>query len=224
MRALIAVSFLLTFAVAVPAAAQTTGSQDEKIMRDGSAGGTDTAPPMVDDEEISPTYSSIGVQKVAADFDNVKDSINLDFTLIGFRIPTVPWAAVELNLGGTIAPGQVDQTSSSGGTTCPIIDPFCTPSEGTTATSQGDFQSSFVGLFGVFRSTGKFFVMGKYGYRYLNTSIDQLVDDRSGSAYGAGVGYRWNRKGSYVELGYTKLGKKVSGIGLSISYSYDRNR
>jgi hypothetical protein len=212
----------LTAAVALlsgVAAAQQ--SEDEKIL-DSRSGGTDTpAPRSDDDEELSTTYSSIGLQKVHADFDNVKDAINLDITMIGFRIPTVPWFGVELNLGFTMAPGQIDRSSSSSPTGCGgLLQPPCPA--GSTATSSTDFASTNIGAFAVMRSTGKFFAMGKAGYRYMNTSIDELQNDRSGTAWGAGVGYRWNRKGSYAEFGYTKWAEKINALGISISYSYER--
>ena len=224
MRAATIGMMLAALGLSGTAYAQHSSGQDEQILQQGSSsgsGGTEPAPPMVEDEEMSTTYSTIGLQKVSADFDNVKDAINLDFTMIGFRIPTINWFAIELNLGFTMAPGQIDQSGSSG-TTCPITDPFCTPSSGS-ASSQSDFTTTTVGAFGVVRSPGSVYAMGKAGYRYMNTSIDQLQNDRSGTAWGAGIGYRWNKKGSFAELGYTKIADKISGIGFSISYSYDRH-
>ena len=211
-----------------PAAAQ---SEDESILRqdDTPTGGTSMPPPEEEREELSTTYSSIGLQKVTADFANVDDALNIDVTLIGFRIPTVPWFGVELNGSFTMAPGQIDPnagTPDDPGTCVPPdsgFPPGCTPSTpGTQATAAGDFTSTVIGAYAVLRSPGSFFVVGKYGYRYLNTSIEQLQDDRSGNAYSAGVGYRWNRKGSYAELGYTKVADKIDGIGFTISYSYER--
>lgn len=213
---------------AAPAAAQ---SEDESILRqdDTPSSGTSMPPPEEEQEELSTTYSSIGLQKVSADFENVEDAINLDVTLIGFRIPTVQWFGVELNASFTMAPGQIDPdagTPDDPGTCVPPdsgFPPGCRPSTpGTQATGEGDFATTAIGAFAVLRSPGKFFAMGKYGYRYLNTSIDQLQDDRSGDAYGVGIGYRWNKKGSYAELGYTKFAEKIDGIGFSISYTYDR--
>lgn len=225
MRAVLIVMALVSLGIPGVTAAQSSSSQDEQILKqDAPSGGTEAAPPAVEDEELSTTYSSIGVQKVHAKFDNVKDAINVDIVAFGFRIPTVPWVGVELNLGFTFLPGQIDKSSSSGGTTCPPLDPFCTPSGGNAATSQGDFQATNIGANLVLRSPGKFFVVGKYGYRYLNTSLDQLVNDRSGTQYTAGVGYRWNKKGSYVELGYNKIADKIDALGFSVSYSYDRRR
>lgn len=223
MRAAMIGMMLAALGLSGSAYAQHTSGQDEQILQQGStsgSGGTEPAPPMVEDEEMSTTYSTIGLQKVAADFDNVKDAINLDFTMIGFRIPTINWFAIELNLGFTMAPGQITQSTTSTGTGCGgLLQPPCTSN---TATSQSDFTTTTVGAFGVLRSPGSVYVMGKAGYRYMNTSLDQLQNDRSGTAWGAGIGYRWNKKGSFAELGYTKIADKISGIGFSISYSYDR--
>lgn len=201
-------------------------SQDEQIMKQGPAGGTDTPPPApADDEELSTTYSSIGLQKVHFKLDgaDVKDAVDLDLTLIGFRIPTVPWFGVELNLGFSMIPGEVK--SSTGGTSG---DPFpgcvvtntCSGLSGSN--SQANLQATTAGVFAVLRSPGKFFAMGKYGYRYIQTNLDGYPPDSSGDAYGLGVGYRWNRKGSYAEFGYTHYSPEISALGFSLSYSYDR--
>ncbi|MBI3171623.1 MAG: hypothetical protein HYZ32_03410 [Hydrocarboniphaga effusa] len=198
---------------------------DEEIMETVPVEeGTDSEPPP-EDEELSTTYSSIGLNKISTNFDNVDDAVNLDITLIGFRIPTVPWFGVELNLGFTMIPGQITETTpgSSGSVIgCgPLgLDPC--PATGSSTTSSGDFGVNTVGAFGVFRSTGTFFAMGKVGYRYLSTNLPELQENRSGSAWGAGVGYRWNKKGSYAELGYLKLSDDVKALGFAVSYSYER--
>lgn len=206
----------------------SSGSSGSSSSSDSSTG-TDTGAPPVEDE-LSTTYSSIGLEKITAkNFDNVKDAINLNFTMIGFRIPPAPWFAIELNLGFTMIPGQIDPNSGTPGNpgTCVPPDsglpPGCIPSTpGTQATGSGDFSATTAGVFGVLRSTGSVFAMGKYGYRYLSTSIDQLQNDRSGNAWGAGIGYRWNKKGSYAEFGYTHYSSELSALGFSLSYSYDR--
>ena len=190
-----------------------------------SGSGTDTGAPPVEDE-LSTTYSSIGLQKLAFKLPgaDVKDAVNLDITMIGFRIPPAPWFAVELNLGFTMIPGQI--SSSTGGT---AGDPFpgcvvtntCSGASGSN--NQADLSATSAGVFGVLRSTGSVFAMGKLGYRYLTTNIDGFPPDRSGNAWGAGIGYRWNKKGSYAEFGYTHYNADIHAIGFSLSYSYDRH-
>ncbi len=197
---------------------------DEEIMETVPVEeGTDSEPPP--EEELSTTYSSIGLNKISTNFDNVEDAVNLDITLIGFRIPSVPWFGVELNLGFTMIPGQITETTP-GSSGSPIgcgplgLDPC--PATGSSTTSSGDFGATTAGAFAVLRSPGTFFAMGKVGYRYLNTNLPELQENRSGSAWGAGVGYRWNKKGSYAELGYTKYSEDLDAIGFAISYSYER--
>ena len=46
------------------------------------------------------------------------------------------------------------------------------------------------------------------------TSIRELDDQRSGNGFGVGVGYRWGRGLSGVELGYTKLTDDLDSVGL----------
>ena len=153
---------------------------------------------------------------------DVKDAVNLDFTLIGFRVPPAPWFAIELNLGFTMIPGQIKQSGSSS-TTCPIFppDPFCNATGGS-AGSEADIGVQTIGAFAVLRSPGSVFAMGKLGYRYTSTNIDGFPKERTGNAYGAGIGYRWNKKGSYAEFGYTHYSDEITGLGFSLSYSYDR--
>ena len=63
--------------------------------------------------------------------------------------------------------------------------------------------------------------MGKTGYRYVTTSLDQLNDERSGSSYALGAGYRWNpRKNNGAEFYYHKLTDELDDYGFSISYGF----
>jgi hypothetical protein len=176
-----------------------------------------------DDYELSSTYSSIGLQKVALDVRgyDTKDPVNLDITLIGFRIPTVPWFGVELNLGFTMIPGEISASTSgsAGSGICP--GPLCVPGSSGSSSKQ-DIGMTTASAFAVVRSTGSVFAMGKLGYRYLGSSIQGFPENRTGDAWGAGVGYRWNKKGSYAEFGYTHYSSEVTALGFSLSYSYER--
>jgi hypothetical protein len=58
-------------------------------------------------------------------------------------------------------------------------------------------------------------VLGRYGYRYIATSIDELNVNRGGTGFGAGVGYRWGKGLSGVELQYKQLSEDVDSIGLT---------
>lgn len=202
-----------------PAAAQ---SEDESILRQDStpSSGTTLPPPEEEREELPTTYSNIGLQRVTTDFDNVDDAVNLDITMIGFRVPTVPWFGIELNLGFTMIPGEVTEAQPAPQANCGgLLQPPC---QTNTTESVDDFGVTTVGAFGVLRSQGKFFVMGKYGYRYLNTNLPELQENKSGNAWGTAVGYRWNKKGSFAEFGYTKYSEEIDALGFLLSYTYDR--
>ena len=71
------------------------------------------------------------------------------------------------------------------------------------------------GISAAFKSTGRFYVTGKYGYRYIATSLRELDDDRSGNGFAFGVGYRWGKGHSGVELAYKELAEDVESIGLT---------
>lgn len=215
-------------AVLLPAAVQAQDTpaaegEDEELLEQ-HADTTETPPPAEDEpEELPAIYSAVGLQKIGTDFENVDDAVNLDVTLVGFRIPTVSWFAVELNLSGTVIPGQVRESSTTGPSECPLLDPFCTPTPGSSTTSETDFALTTAGVFAVLRSPGKFYGVGKVGYRYLSTTLPEYEDDRSGNALSLGAGYRWKDDGTYAELGYTRIADGIDAIGFSVSYSYDRD-
>lgn len=219
---------LLASVLATTATAQDSGSSasaDEKILEEHADTRDTPAPDIGAEDELEPFYSAIGLQKVSAGFDNVDDAINLDAVLFGFRLPTIPWFGIELNVSGTLIPGQIRESSSSSGTTCTPLEVLldgCTDSPAVATSSQGDFAMMSYGVSAAARSPGKFFAMGKAGYRYVQTTLDQNQDDRSGNSWTVGAGYRWRDAGTYAELAYTKLTNDIDAIGFSISYSYDR--
>lgn len=193
----------------------------EEVVADAAAGdeGKDGG---ADDEMKRVTYSGIGLSRLSTGFENVKDAVSLDAAM-GFRIPDVQWFGVELNLSATVIPGQVKQTSSTGGgEDCPF-DPLpigCTDQPGSTSSSEEDFQALSFGVFGVVRTPGKLYGMGKIGYRYMNTNLPELEEDRSGSAWGAGLGYRYSAAGGFAELQYTKLSDDLELLGFSLGYGF----
>lgn len=216
-------------ASAIPAAAQ---SEDEQIMREGSApvGGTDTPPPESEEEELDEQvfYSGMGITQVETDFSNLEKAVNLEVVL-GFRIPTVKWFGIEIDIGQTIIPGENQTTEGGGPPVCvsdpiPVIDPDGTPNGCVPAGSGGEqvntrdrdeLQMQALGVSAVVKSTGRFYVLGRYGYRYIATSIDELNESRSGTGLGVGVGYRWGKGLSGVELSYKELSENVDQIGLT---------
>jgi hypothetical protein len=166
----------------------------------------------LDDEELDEQvfYSGFGVSRAETEFSNVAEAINLE-GVMGFRIPTLPWFGIELDIAQTIIPGEnqpeVDPSQNCGG----LLEPPC---PGATA-DPDDFGMQALGISAAFKSTGRFYVTGKYGYRYIVTSLRELDDDRSGNGFAFGVGYRWGKGHSGVELAYKELSEDVESIGLT---------
>ena len=220
--------FLLLLAVpGLTVQAAYAQTEDEQIMEEPTGQGTDSVPlpdEDIDDEELDEQvfYSGMGVERVSTDFDNLGEATNLAVVL-GFRIPTVPWVGLEIDIGQTIIPGeyrdprpaQLAMPLGCG----PFPAPACTtpaaPAEVGASDANGDeFGMQALGLSLAFKSTGRFYVTGKYGYRYLATSNDTINEKRSGNGFGVGVGYRWGKGLSGVELGYKELAPDVESIGL----------
>ena len=206
---------------------------DEEISKQEPAGGTDLPPAKYEDDDLDEQvfYSGLGVSRVSTDFENLGEAINLDITL-GFRIPTVKWFGIEIDIGQTMIPGEnktQEQSALGGGGTGCLIDPSpvdpdgfpngCTPggsdgNEQTISQDPDELQMQALGLSAVVKSTGRFYVLGRYGYRYLATSIDELNETRSGTGFGVGAGYRWGKGLSGVELSYRQIGEEVDSLGL----------
>ena len=240
------VKYLVVAAAAVlallsgPALAQAT--EDERILEQPPEGGTDQPPPArEDDDELDEQvfYSGVGIAQVDSGFANLEKAINLQLVL-GFRIPTVKWFGIEFDLGQTIIPGEnqtQEQSAIGGGGTACLIDPSpldpdgfpngCTPSGSggspeTVSQDSDEFAMQALGLSAVLKSTGRFYVTGKYGYRYLITSIEELDENRSGKGLGAGVGYRWGKGLSGVELNYQELSDQVDSLNLTFYARFSR--
>jgi hypothetical protein len=209
-----------------PAAAQHR--EDESILRGSGTtptGGTDLPPPAAtEDDELDEQvfYSGMGVSRVETGYANLGEAINLDVTL-GFRIPTVKWFGVEIDIGQTIIPGeyreprpaQPAQPIGCGTVLNPCTTPAQPAEEGARDSGRDEFAMQALGISAAFKSTGRFYVMGRYGYRYLATSNDTINEKRSGNGFGVGVGYRWGKGLSGVELMYRELGEEVDSIGLT---------
>ena len=216
-----------------PALAQseTQSSEDEQILEPAPAA-EESAPAKqskadddMDDEELDEQvfYSGMGIERVSTDFDNLGEATNLE-AVLGFRIPTAPWLGLEIDLAQTIIPGTYrdPRPAQPPGPSCsPVPTPGCgtpgTPAEDGASDGAGDeFAMQALGIGLALKSTGRFYVTGKYGYRYLLTSNDDLNEqDRSSQGLGLGVGYRWGRGLSGVELGYQELADNVESIGLT---------
>lgn len=184
----------------------------------------------------SALYTGLGLTRVSTDFENLSEALNLE-AFAGVQVPYLSWLSGEVDFSFTVAPGNNHGTrnvSTAGTTPCTLppstVDPDGFPdgcdaantqaAPGTTA-SQNDLQMTNLGAFVVLRTPGKLFVMGKAGYRYLNTSIDEVErDDQTGIAYSVGGGYRWRQGLSRFEAGYMKYSEHLDYLGIGIAYGF----
>ena len=207
-------------ALALAPAAAWAQSEDEEILQPEpaqAAEGPKSEQPRkqsreddeLDDEELDERvfYSGFGLSRVSSDFDNLGAATNLE-GVMGFRIPTAPWFGIEIDIAQTIIPGEnrPEVGAGCGG----LLQPPC---PGATA-DPDEFAMQALGVSAAFKSTGRFYVTGRYGYHYVYTSIEEINENRSGSGFGAGVGYRWGRGLSGVELTYEQMAEDVDSIGL----------
>lgn len=228
---------LLTAVLAMSAGPARAQSEDEQILQSGPPAGQAAAAAdrpaqhpdddELDDEELDEQvfYSGMGLERASTAFDNLGEATNLQ-AVLGFRIPNVPWFGLEIDIGQTLIPGEYrDPYPGSpfipGTCISPNNPPGCTPDQPAQPAEDGAFDSSgdefamqALGLSLALKSTGRFYVTGRYGYRYIATSNDTINESRSGNGFGAGVGYRWGRGLSGVELSYKQLAEDVDSIGL----------
>ena len=211
------------YAAACLALAATPAKADPSIMG-GKEGGTDTrATPSEEDTAV--TYSSMGLSRATPNFDNLKSGTNLDFGL-GLRVPTINWVSAEINFDFTLIPGSNTSSSSGGGGACGgLLQPPCgsSGSGGRFTSSTDDFQMQNIGASIVLRNPGRFYGMAKYGWRYLQTNVPEMDSERSGTAYALGLGYRWGKGLSGVELGYQHYSSDLYGYGFNIAYGFGGN-
>lgn len=209
-----------------PAAARAAGEDPA---------GTDPAPKAVEIAN-SALYTGLGLTRVSTDFSNLSEALNLDM-FAGIQVPYLSWLSGEVTFSFTVAPGNNhgnENVAVGSGQPCTLppstVDPdgfpdgcdvnSTEPAPGTTA-SQNDLQMTNLGAFAVLRTPGKLFVMGKYGYRYLNTSIDEIDgSDQTGTAYSFGGGYRWRQGLSRFELGYTRYSEHLEYLGIGLAYGF----
>ena len=226
-------------AVSAPAAALDNDTrQDPQVLRQaGETGAPDSAVP---EERDAVIFAGIGLSKVRADFSNVSDAINLDLAA-GAHVPVLTWLSGEIDFSFTVAPGNNHgvQTTMTG-TPCTVppspLDPNGTPDgcdpnattpptavlvPGTTR-SENDLQMTNIGAFAALRTPGRFYVLGKYGYRYINCSLDEIQhgSDQDGWAWSYGAGWRWGVGLAGVELAYTRYSSQLEYVGLALAYGF----
>ncbi|MGH8431710.1 MAG: hypothetical protein ACREUF_15040, partial [Solimonas sp.] len=89
-----------------------------------------------------------------------------------------------------------------------------------TTASNDDFAMNGIGVFAVLRSPTRFFGTAKYGYRYAQSTLRELDQERSGAAWAIGGGWRWGESLSGVELLYTKYADGLDFISLALTFGY----
>lgn len=156
-------------------------------------------PAVVSDPADQMTYAGIGFARVDAGVSGVSDATNLT-GVIGVHPKGVNWAAAELELGTTVSSGDV-----SG--------------------SNHHFSLQHGAVFGVLRSPGIVYGMGRIGYQYINTGLDQLNGKHSGMAWSAGAGWRFRPKSAAgAELLYTHVSNDVHYWGLRLIYGFGASK
>jgi hypothetical protein len=165
-------------------------------------------------QEESIIYSGASFSRVSTGFDNLDDATNLNFTLLGLRVPNVSWFAIEANIGFTLQAGENSGSGGGGGI-------FGGGAGGNNVSSSEDLRLNTSGLFAIFRTPGKFYAGAKYGFSKVNSNIAEIEDAADGTALGFSAGYRFNPEGfGQVELEYLDLGDELDSIGIAFSYIY----
>lgn len=177
------------------------------------------------------TYSSIGLTRASTDFDNLGKPINLS-AVLGIRVPKLDIISAEIDLSTTLIPGENDgRTASSGGLGGGggggLFDPILgggggggeEAQAGNFTRSPDDLLLNTIGVFGVLRSPGDFYAVGKYGFRYIQSTIQELQEEASGTAYVVGGGYRYGEDGG-VELTYSKYSDFIDYFSLVVTYGF----
>ena len=165
------------------------------------------------------TYAGIGFARVTPPPSYAHAATNLTGTL-GFHPPQSNLLAIEFELGTTVASGDVDRTTAAPANCGGLLQPPC-PATGAT---QDHFSLQHGGVFGVLRTPGRVYGIGRAGYQYINTSLPELDGHHSGFAWSAGAGLHYSGDISGVELLYTRVTNHVSYWGLSLSYGFGRSK
>jgi hypothetical protein len=153
-------------------------------------------------------YSGIGAERASADFDNLGNAVNFAFNS-GLSLLNAQWLGAEIAGSVTLIPG--DNSGGSG----------VFGGQGNTTGSSSDFQMFTLGLYAAVRTPGTLYATGRIGYRLLQSSIVEIEDDgRSGSAWGAGAGWRYGSGLGGVELGYMRYSSLVDAVSLSVTYGF----
>jgi|GEM_PF-6159675 len=156
--------------------------------------------PEVSDPADQMTYAGIGFARVSAGVDHVDDATNLT-GVIGVHPKGVNWAAAELELGTTIVSGNVS-----------------TGADRHFSLRQG-------AVFGVLRSPGIVYGMGRIGYQYMSTGLSELSGKHSGTAWSLGGGWRFRpQSAAGAELLYTRASDGIHYWGVRLNYGFGASK
>jgi hypothetical protein len=210
--------------------ADAPDAPDKEVLEQSGEGRGDRPP----EEKTAVLFTGIGLSQVTADFSNLSDAVNLDLA-VGAHVPVLTWLSGEIDFSFTIAPGENQGPGGTVTTTPCVVPPSMLDPDGTpngcgvpmaspnpeATTSTNDLQMTNVGVFAALRTPGKVYVLGKYGYRYINCSIDEIQDgdDQAGTAYAAGAGYRFSPL-TGLELAYTKYSGQLDYWGFNVAYGF----
>ena len=155
--------------------------------------------PAASDPAEEMTYAGVGFARINPGVNGVSDATSLT-GVIGVHPKGVNWAAAELELGATVSSGDVAGTDRH-------------------------FNAQHGAVFGVLRSPGIVYGLGRVGYEYLSTGLDELSGHHSGAAWSLGGGWRFRpQSAAGAELLYTHVSNGVDYWGLRISYGFGASK
>ncbi len=164
-----------------------------------AAESADKKSPEVSDPADEMTYAGVGFARFDAGVSGVSDATNLT-GVIGVHPKGVNWAAAELELGTTVSSGNISGSSSH-------------------------FSLQHGAVFGVLRSPGIVYGMGRIGYQYINTGLDALDGKHSGMAWSGGAGWRFRPESAAgAELLYTHVSNGIHYWGLRLNYGFGASK
>ena len=231
-----ALAFLLAAQGAVAQGpADKPESASDEVQREDVV---DTIPVNVDDEEeavpagtgpqeerTASLFATLGLSHVASNFENLDTAINMDVS-VGAALPWpfLDWLGGELDLSFTVVPGKYGGAQRCETTPPTVLDPDGTTTceAGVFTQSQNELQMTNLALFGVIRSPGRFYGLGKYGVRAIASSIPEIQEqDRHGVAWALGGGFRFGYgRLSGIELLYSDYSEHLEYLMLGLTHGF----
>jgi hypothetical protein len=220
------------------AAAPQALAQAESGDEGSDAAPVDTIPVNVRDEESAVQrgdapeeerkavlFATVGLSHVSSPFANVEDAVNMDVSLgAGLPWPYLDWFGAEIALAFTVVPGEYRgaRPCEETGALPPLSPGEVACAAGFYTRSQNELQMTNLGAFGVLRTPGRFYALGKYGWRYIASSIDEIQEgDRDGPAWAAGAGWRFGYgRLTGLELSYSDYSEQLEMVTLALTHGF----